>query len=208
MTNEIHSTAEIAEGNWDGQSEPSEVETDMVATDGPTGDGIEFHVSMRGYTMHDMEDLIVQAAARQILGTFNDRAMAKTIEETCTAQLTAKADAVLSAVTTEIIDQPLTPSFGDKKPVTMREFIGLTGREYLSQKVDSVGKPTSGYGAFGTRMEYLVRQYMDRHFRIEIEKATNAVITEIRKDFTARHEKMLASEKKRLREAFDKLTAA
>lgn len=207
MTNEIHSTAEIAEENWDGHSEPSEIETNMVATEQPTGNGLEFHVSMRGYTMNDMEDLIVQAAARQIVGTFNDRKMAKDIEDKCIEQVTQKADSALSSITSEIIDQPLTPSFGDKKPVTMREFIGLTGREYLDQTVDSAGKPCSGYGSSGTRVEYLVRQYMDRHFRNEIEKATSAVIAEMRKEIKARHEAMLEKEKARLREAFEKLTA-
>lgn len=207
MTKEIHSTAEIAGASWDGHSEPSELETDMVATEQPTGAGLEFHVSMRGYTMHDMEDLIVQAAARQVVGAFNDRKLAKDIEDKCIEQVSAKADAALSAVTSEIIDQPLTPSFGDKKPVTMREFIGLTGREYLNQTVDSAGKPCSGYGSSGTRMEYLVRQYMDRHFRNEIQKATSALISELQREIKAAHSALLDAEKKRIREAMERATS-
>ena len=152
---EITSTKEMAEREWDGESEPEEVESDIVATTEPEGRGIEFHVSLRNYTMHDMEDLIVDAAAGLIVGQHNETSLARMIEAKCIALLDAKATSALEKVTTEIIDQPLTPSCGNTPPVTMREFIGLYAREYLTQKVDSNGQPTSSRYGSGTRIEYL-----------------------------------------------------
>ena len=210
MTADITSTHEIAEQEWDGHSEPHDVETDMVATEQAEGKGIEFHVSMRDYTLRDMEGLIIEAAAMQVVGKFGRDRLAKEIETKAIDLITKKADEALAAVTSEIIDQPLTPSFGDKKPVTMREFIGLTGREYLTERVDRDGNPYSGgWGASSSfsRIELLVAKYMDRHFKAEITKATNAAITEIQRAIKAQHAQFLADEKKRLRDAMEKATA-
>lgn len=210
MTNEILNTHDIAQQEWDGHSEPSDVETAMVATKEAEGRGIEFHVSMRSYTQHDMEALIVEAAAVQIVGKFGNSQMAKAIEAKCIELTNAKASTALEKVTAEIIDQPLTPSFGDKKPVTMREFIGLTGREYLAERVDRDGKPYSGgWGSNNSlsRIELIVGQFMQRQFKSEIEKATNAAISEIQAGIKAQHQAFLEAEKARVREALAKVSA-
>jgi len=205
MADEIISTAEIAEAEWDGQSEPREVDIDMSATQGPeAGKDIEFHVQMRGHTMRAMEDLIVEAAARQILRRHNDSTLAKAIEAKCIELLNAKATAALERVTAEIIDQPMTPSFGDKKPVTMREFIGLYGREYLTELVDREGKPTSAYGSAGKRMEVIASRALSHHFKVEIDKATSAAIREIQAAVKANHDALIAAEKKRIHDAIAK----
>lgn len=207
---EITSTAEIAEREWGDHSEPGNVESDIVATREPEGKGIEFTVSMRDYTQRDMEGLIIEAAAQLIVGRRGEREMAKVIEAKCIELVARRADEALAKVADTIIDQPLTPSFGDKKPVTMREFIGLTGREYLSATVDGNGNPTtkSGWGSSGRpRIEYLVAKYMDRRFTQEIEKATNAVISEVRASIKAQHDALLAAEKKRFADALAKTTA-
>ncbi|MEJ5019273.1 hypothetical protein WH297_05910 [Ochrobactrum vermis] len=210
MTNEIINTHDLAEQEWDGHTEPQDVDTDMVATKEAEGKGIEFHVSMRDYTMRDMETLIIEAAAMQIVGKFGDARLAKEIEAKAIALVTAKADKALDAVTTEIIDQPLTPSFGDKKPVTMREFIGLTGREYLAETVDRDGKPAkrdAWGGTTYTRMELLAFKFMERKFKDEIEKATNAAVREIQTAINTKHAEFLKAEKARIREAIDKLAS-
>jgi hypothetical protein len=191
---------------------PDEEVSNMTATDTPTEAPMAFHVQMHGHTFRDMEELIVNAAAQQLMGWHTDgNKLKKLIEERCISHVTAKADEALAKVSSEIIDQPLTPSFGDKKPVTMREFIGLTGREYLTERVDRDGKAAkSGWGspATYTRIELLVSQYMDRHFKNEIEKATNAAIGEVRAAIKQHHEQFLAAEKKRFSEAIEKLTQA
>lgn len=212
MTNEITSTHEMAEQDWDGHSEPSEVETDMVATKGAEGLGIEFHVSMRDYTMRDMEALIIEAAASQIVGRHNDNTLAKAIEAKCIEQITAKADKALAKVTTEIIDQPVTPVFPfmsktNEKPVTMREFIALTGQAYLTARVNNAGEATTDSYSTKPRIQHLAEVYMQRAFKSEIEKATNAAISEIHKAIRAQHEAFLNAEKARVRNALAKVSA-
>lgn len=210
MDNEILSTAEMAEREWDGQSEPSDVQTDMVATREAERRGIEFHVSMRDYTQRDMEALIVDAAARVLVGEHGNAKLAKLIEERCIALTVEKADRHLASVTADIIDQPMTPKYSfmrsESVPMTMREFIGLTGREYLTAYVDSSGKPTTDRHYGKTRMQYLVEDFMARAFKTEIEKATNAAISEIQKAVRAKHEAVLTAEKERFREALMKVS--
>lgn len=193
---EIASTHEMNEG-----AEFDDAITDMVATTEPVNEGIEFHVSMRSYTQRDMEDLIVQAAAQIIVGRHGERQMEKQVQERAVELIAKKADAVLASVTKDIIDQPIAQPYG-KAPITMREFIGLTGREYLTAKVDrSSGNPSpDGYHAV-QRIEYLVQRAMDRAFKSEIEKATNATLSEIRAAIKERHEALIAAERARFLQA-------
>lgn len=213
MTNEIISTYDIAENNRDSRlrsQEPDgddDVHTDAVATKEAEGRGIEFHVSMRDYTQRDMEALIVEAAAMQIVGRYGDNRLSKAIEAKCIEMVDAKARAALQVVSTEIIDQPITPSFGDKKPVTMREFIGLVGREYLTEKVDYQGTKTqdSGYGSRTmTRIEYLVGSILGKQFKAEIQNATTALISHMQAEFKKTHEAFIAEQKARVRDALAK----
>lgn len=204
----IMDTGDLAadEGLEDGQ-----VREHMTATkDADPNAKIEFHVQMRSWTMQDMEALIVAAAASQMIKSFGERSFFKLIEDRAISAITAKADEKLAAITTEIIDQPLTPNFGDKAPVTMREFIGLYAKEYLTQTVDSSGAPSKG--GWGTsavpRMQWLVAQALDRKFKNEIEKATNAAITEIQRSLWANHEALIAVEKKRISDAIAKALTA
>lgn len=209
MSNEITSTHEIAETEWDGGSEPQGVDTDMVATKDPEGKGIEFHVSMRDYTMADMETLIVEAAARMIVGKFGNDKLAKMIEVKCVELITAKADSALQAVSKEVIDQPMTPDWPGqaKQPVTMREFIGLYGREYLERKVTYDDKVQASYhDRTAPRLQHIVERYMDRAFKADIEKATSTAIREIQAGVMARHNETLAAEKARIRDALAKAT--
>lgn len=211
-TNEILNTFDIAEAEWDGSSEPSDVATDMVATHKPEGKGIEFHVSMRDYTMSDMEALIVEAAATQMVGKFGNDRLAKEIEAKTIALVTAKADKALEAVAADIIDQPIMPKFSfgktDAAPVTMREFIGLTGRQYLSERVDNQGK-VNERGSYNeqSRIQFLVGKYMETAFKREIEKATNAAISEVQNAIRAQHSAFIEAEKARFRDALTKAVA-
>lgn len=211
MVSEITSTTEMAEEEWNGEDEPSEVRTDMVATHEAEGKGIEFHVSMRNYTLSDMEALIVDAAARTLVGNYGNNKLAKMIEERCIDLVSHKADSALEKVAADIIDQPITPKYpfmkADEKPTTMREFIGLTGRDYLTAYVDSSGKPTTDRHYGKTRIQHLVESYMQREFKREIEKATNAAINEIHTAIAKQHDAFLEAEKARFRDALAKVTS-
>lgn len=207
MSNEITSTSELAEGEWDAHSEPSDVQTDMTATMKPEG-GIEFYVQMRDYTKRDMEELIIEAAARVVVGNYGNNVLAKKVEERCIALVTAMADKHLAGVTADIIDQPIIPKYPfakpDEPPMTMRQFIGLTGRDYLEARVDSSGTPTTDRSYSKSRIQYLVEGCVGRHFKNEIEKATNEAITACQREIKAKHDAFIAAEKARLREALAK----
>lgn len=212
MQQEIVSTSEIAEAEWDGESEPGDVRSDIVATKDAEGRGIEFHVSMRDYTLRDMEELIIEAAARTIVGRHNDATLAKAIEAKAIEKIAEKADKALASVTSEIIDQPITPKYGflkpEQPPVTMREFIGLTGREYLTAFVDHSGNPTTDRHYGRTRIQHLVEKYMERAFKLEIEKATNAAVRDVQAAIKANHDALLAAETARFKEALAKTAGA
>ncbi len=145
-----------------------------------------------------------------MIRSFGDKQFSKLIEERAITAITAMADEIIATVTAEIIDQPLTPQFGEKEPVTMREFIGLYAKEYLTERVDREGKPSKG--GWGrehtyTRAELSVMKLMDRRFKNEIEKATTAAINQMRDDVRKAHEAVLEQEKARIRDAISKLTA-
>jgi hypothetical protein len=189
-----------------------EFEEDIAATtESQPQERLEFFVQMRGYTLREMDAMIVEAAARQIVGSNRDRELAKEIEKRCIELTAAKVDAKLASVTSEIIDQPMIPAFGSsKEPVTMREFMALCGREYLAEKVGNDGKPYTGssyHDRSMTRMQYLVRAAVDVTFKKEIESATNAAIRSIQETIRAEHVAVLEAEKARIREAVSKATA-
>lgn len=207
---EIINTGDIAldayEETWRTE-EPGELRNDLVATHEPEHKGIEFHVSMRGHTFEDMEELIVHAAAEKLIKRLDAGRFQKLVEERCIALITAKIDKHLAGITAEIIEQPVTPSFGDRKPITMREMIGLIGREYLSERVDTDGKPSRDTYRSEARINRLVWQFMATAFKRDIEAATNSAIGEVQKAIKEHHATFLASEKARLRDAIAKVTA-
>lgn len=213
MTNLIMDTGNVNELlGTEFEDEGDGVSSSMEARSEPEGNGIEFHVAMTNWTLRDMEELIVQAAAQQMIGKFGNERLAKEIEAKTISLVTDKADKALAAVTAEIIDQPIIPKFGyakpDAAPVTMRDFIGLTGRQYLTERVDSMGKVVDRSGYHDkSRIQYLVEKYMEVAFKREIEKATNAAIVEVRTAIEAHHKAFLEAEKTRFREALIKITA-
>lgn len=204
----IIDTQNLAEAvDFDGDQSPRE---DMSATtESDPAAKIEFHVQMRSWTIRDMEDLIVQAAASQVISGLGDRKFSKLIEDRAIAAVTAQADTKIAGISAEIIDQPLTPSFGDKKPVTMREYLGLYAKDYLTQVVDSQGKPSSGGwgGHDKARIVWIVERAMDAKFKREIEAATNAAVREIQQQVREMHEAVLTAEKARIRDALAKVTS-
>ncbi|MBB6306281.1 hypothetical protein [Xanthobacter tagetidis] len=212
MGNVIMDTGNIAEARYGTGEEPPELQSDMVATRDPEGKGIEFHVSMRSWTQRDMEELIVEAAARVVVGEYGNNKLAKLVEERCIAIVTAQADKHLYTVAADVLDRPILPKYPyqkpDAQPVTMREFIGLTGRDYLEARVDNSGNPTTDRHYSKSRLQHIVESCVHRSFKTEIEKATNAAISEFQKAIKLQHDAFLDAEKKRLRDALAKATGA
>ena len=204
----IVDTSELS--NSDGEEG---LESYLEATTQPDPNAkIEFHVQMRAWTQRDMEDLIIEAAARQLVGrNASETALAKAVQTAAIEQITARADERLAKVSAEIIEQPVMAGPSSKEPVTMRDMIGLYAKEYLTEIVGSDGKVTTDYygrSSGKTRMAWIVERALDSKFKSEIEKATNAAIREIQAAMTARHNEMLAAEKKRVRDAIATATGA
>ena len=168
---------------------------------------VEFFVQMRSWTLSDMESLIVEAAARLLVGNNRDSELTKRIEQRTQELITGKLDDRLIKVTKEIIDQPVTPSYGDKKPVTMRELIGMYGREYLNEIVDlHTGKRVDGYCSNkGTRIQYLVQEQVVRTFDSELGKARAAAVKEIESEYRAKFHAVVEQQKNLMRLALEGL---
>lgn len=206
MSNLITDTTEIAEGNWNPDEEPGEFGENLAATREPEGKNIEFHISMQGHTMRAMEDLIVEAAARQMLGAYRDRDLAKQIQDRAVQLISGKIDKALEPISAEIINQPMinttfAPTKGD--PVTLKEFIGLCGRDFLTQYVDRDGNPTT-YDRWNNaerRVEKIVRKLIDSTFKKQVEEQTISLITEVRNALRQQMATFVEAEKARLREA-------
>ncbi len=197
---EIIATEDLPENEWS--------EDIAATTESEPAERLEFFVQMRGYTLREMDALIVEAAARQIVGNRSDSTLAKDIEKRCVELTSERVDAKLQKVTAEIVDQPMIPAFGSsKEPVTMRDFIGLTGRQYLAEMVGNDGKPSTDSYSRMPRMQYLIRQAMDQKFKREIESATNAAIREIQDAIRAEHKALIQAETARVREALAKAVA-
>lgn len=196
--NTIIDTGDIAESNNEEQ-----VRSNMVATVEPPPSGISFHVTMRSWTQDDMEELIVEAAARLLLGKMSDTRIAKLVEEKVLAAITERADARIAAVAADVMAHRLTPQgYGQKASVTIGETLAHLGREYLEQKIDRDGKPVFDSYRDGTkRIDLIVSRHLDRAWSDEIGKVTNTAAAEIRRDLKARHEKIIAHEKTRLRDS-------
>lgn len=195
----IIDTSDLAEIN--GQDN---VDTSMAATEAPDPKGISFHVSMRDWTLEQMEELVIEAAARKLLGKMTDTNLAKQIEAKLLADVMARADAKIAAIASDVMGHVLTPtSYGQKTPVTIGETLAFLGREYLDQHVNSEGKPTvrDSWNKAETRLEYFVRKGMAGRWDEEIKTATNAVVKQVRDEITARHKEVLATESKRMHDA-------
>lgn len=183
------------------------------ASDQPENEGMEFHVQMKGYTLSDFDRMVVDAGARMILGQRTDNKIALEIQEKCIELTQEQIAKALEPVTKEIIDQPLIPKFsfqkGDDQPVTMREFIGLCGREFLEQYVDGNGKPAKRDRFSNNRrmIEWLIEKAVHREFKREIDAATNELLKEFRDGLKKAQESMLAEQKARIDDALNKAVA-
>ena len=188
--------------------DPDDECADLEATAQPTGDKMEFHVQMRGYTMTDMETLIVEAAARQLLrsrSAGSEKQIEKVIQEAVAAMIQKQVSAALERVTADILSQPM---ISGKEPVTVKQFIEMSWRDWLSNRVDLDGKDYTGYGGSAlTRAEWFIWKGVEQKFNNAVTAATNAAISEMQKAVSAEQAKIIAAEKKRLAEALAKITA-
>jgi hypothetical protein len=212
MTNQIIiDTSEVAEMVGFDEDEAPRENLEVTQKSDPEAK-IEFHVQMRSWTITDMEQLVIEAAARQLVGrNASEGELAKAVQDAAIRQITAKADAKMATVSEQIIDQPVMAGPGSKEPVTMREMIGLYAKEYLTEIVGPDGKiSTDYYGRQSgkARMVWIVERALDAKFKDEITKATNAAIREIQTEIRAQHIAVVQAETGRIRAAIAAATSA
>lgn len=187
--------------------------SDMVASTDEKPEGISFHVQMRGWTLNDMEALIVEAAATQLVGRVGKNRFAELVEQRALEMLEKRADAVLSKVATDVLATQLTPSgFGQKTPITIGESLGMLGREYLEQRVNEDGKPADrggyGYDRKPTRMQWILSQTFTTKFSNELTTASANGVKEVQAAIKAHQQAVIEAETAKFREALQKIAGA
>lgn len=211
----IIDTDEIAQAKSDGSDEPVEAISSMDATTEPAPTGISFHVQMRGYTQEDMEELIVEAAARIIVGRSGETRIAKAIEARVVEAIRERADAVVGKIAADVMNHTLQgATTWQASPGTVGQVLGMLGREYLEQKVTDDGKPFDNVSHWRkdamTRAEYIARQHVSQTFAKELDAASREVVKEMTKAVKDRFAAMLDAKKAEfnadLAESFAKAT--
>ncbi len=206
--NTIIAEGELAEiqaqetGEW--EAEGLEELADMSATAAPVTppSRMEFHVQMGGYTLDALEETIIAAAAKQI-----ERKLAADVPkrvEAAALQMAEKAITdKLAPIASEFFDQPMIREpFSKRDPVTLREFIGLAGRDFLATRVGRDGKPVTSIHDYGEpRINRIVKEVLEKRFADEIKAAFSDLQKEIRaklqEDLTA----IIEAERKRMADA-------
>lgn len=200
----IADSADIAEAHGLG---PDDYCSFLEATEKPTAAKLEFHVQMRGYTLTDMETLIIEAAARQLLWSVADKhKMEARIRDAVYASVTAQIEKQIANVTADVLS---TVMVSGKEPVTVKQFIEMSWRDWLQKNVDTEGKDYTGYSSSASprkRFEWIVWRALESKWIREITAATNSAVAEMQKSVSAKQAEILSAEKARLAAALSALT--
>ncbi len=101
----------------------------------------------------------------------------------------------LNTMMQEFFETPkdITDEWGDvvKRGVTIREQLKKSCSQYLDQKVDSSGRPASGYSSCKTRLEYILDKAVNHDMEFAIKKVTTEVTDEIKKKITEEVKKQI-----------------
>jgi hypothetical protein len=153
---------------------------------------MDFHVRMNSYTLYDFEALVIEAAARQLTSSMN---VQREIKEAALDQVGAKVNAEMSKVAGEVMQQ--TAYRRGAENVSIAQAIGIEGRAYLTETVDSEGRPSSGgfRARNKSRAEYIIAKELRQMFKREIEQAFTELRTEITAQVKATVSKKIAEER-------------
>lgn len=197
MTGIIMDGQDVAEIQGIGEDEEF---SDITATEKEDPATMDFHIQMRGYTMHDFEAMVVHAAAKQIVG---DRKFAREIEAKAVELANEKINSQLSIAMGDVMG--ITVQKRGAETVTLGQMIGMEGKDYLTQPVDSQGKvDTSTWGRDRTpRIAFLVTQYVREHFSKEIKAAMDAMQSELRSAIKQQLDATMAAERQRIAKALE-----
>jgi hypothetical protein len=172
--------------------------SDLTSTHEPEAAGMSFHVQMNGYTLGNFEEMVIRTAADLLLnsGASDDR-LKKLVEERAISLISAKADAHLDLVSTQVMNQPMMS--GGKDALTVAEYIGLVGRDYLTTPVDRDGNPSKSFYDKGVpRIERVVATVMDKKFKDEIAAGLSALTKELKAMAAVKLDALIVEERERV----------
>jgi hypothetical protein len=204
MPDLIIESADIAdiEGFPDGGESPG---SDLTATKAADPNTMDFHIQMRGYTMSDFEQMVVHAAAQQLVGS---RSFATEIRDKAVEIANAKVNEQLSQAMRDVMGIAVQKRGAEQ--VTLGQMIGMEAKDYLTQPVNGRGEiDTSGYGSSRQpRAAYLVAEYVKAHFAKEIKAAMDAMLAELKPAVVAQITATVTAERNRVAAALGHEIAA
>ena len=189
-------------GDWENEDNPEL--GDMAATATSRADQprtMDFHVQMRSYTLNAFEEMIVEAAARQVANGLSGD-IPKAVESRAIEIAEREIDAKLEPIASDLFDQPMVPErYGKGETLTLREYIGLVGRDFLSEKVTLSGKRAGRYERGEPRINHIVAQVLEKRFKKEIEAAFVELKKEVQAQINSQLSGVIDTERKRLADA-------
>lgn len=125
---------------------------------------------------------IVSKVGENITNSLDSKA--RELLDSKTASIEGEISERLNAMLEDFFDTPrnITDQWGDvvKRNVTVRELLKDSCSKYLDQKVDADGKPSSGYGTYKTRLEYIIEKSVGQDMDYAIKNATRQVTDKLK----------------------------
>lgn len=176
--------------------------SDITATKSEDKEVMDFHIQMRGYTMHDFEAMVVEVAAKQLLQNTSEGSLAKKIEGRVVELTNQKINDALMPISKEIMEMPMIPEkFGkSKEPITIAEYVGLIGRDFLTTKVNREGKRAGTYDHGEPRINWLIAEVLDKRFEKEVSAATANLKKEMKEAASEALSKLINDERQHIME--------
>lgn len=150
---------------------------DLTATETEKPNTMDFHVQMNGYTMADFENMVVNAAARQLLG---GRTFQADIKEKVNEIASSKLNDRLTAELKDLMN--ITVMKRGSEDISLRQMIGMEAKDYLTETVNSNGKTTTDSWERRnglTRLQWIASNVFREAFKKELEQAFKDLRTEL-----------------------------
>jgi hypothetical protein len=159
---------------------------------------MDFHVQMRGYNLDTLETIVIEAAAKQIARGLGDDVPNRVQDEAI--KLASKAiDDKLSPIVSDLFEQPiLSRSYAKEETLTLREYIGLVGSQFLTTKVTRDGEPAGVYDRGEPRINQIISKVLEKRFKKEIEAEFAKLRDEVRDQIASKLDETIESERQRM----------
>lgn len=111
---------------------------DMSAQTEKPDDGLSFTISLNDYTIETFEQLLIEAAARQLLNRVSNKEISIKIEQKVMNTLIEKSNKVIDEITSDVLNRKITNAawFYSGKTETISEHLKLLTSDYISKNVN------------------------------------------------------------------------